>query len=147
MQHHASSSPWGCFLSPAYIPKVTTGLAENNGSLLPGLWLQSPAGWTMRTGISCRIYPCIKYGTIFYLYLNREAVLWWGLTPCSSLYFTATSLASGADLTTVDRQWVLKEYPNQQTTWNIAETEKQEEMWSDWFDGVIVTWGVNLTVN
>jgi len=31
---------------------VTAGLAESNGSLPPGLWLTSPAGWLSRTGIS-----------------------------------------------------------------------------------------------
>jgi len=31
---------------------VTAGLAESNGSLLPGLWRTSPAGWLPRTGIS-----------------------------------------------------------------------------------------------
>jgi len=31
---------------------VTAGLAESNGSLPPGLWLRSPAGWLPRTGIS-----------------------------------------------------------------------------------------------
>ena len=31
---------------------VTVGLAESNGSLPPGLWLTSPAGWLPRTGIS-----------------------------------------------------------------------------------------------
>ena len=33
---------------------VTAGLAESNGSLPPGLWLTSPAGWLPRTGISSR---------------------------------------------------------------------------------------------
>jgi len=28
------------------------GLAESNGSLPPGFWLQSPAGWLPRNGIS-----------------------------------------------------------------------------------------------
>jgi len=28
--------------------KVTAGLAESNGSLPPGLWLMSPAGWLSR---------------------------------------------------------------------------------------------------
>jgi len=32
--------------------EVTAGLAENNGSLPPSLWLRSPAGWLPRTGIS-----------------------------------------------------------------------------------------------
>ena len=31
---------------------VTADLAESNGSLLPGLWLTSPAGWLPWTGIS-----------------------------------------------------------------------------------------------
>jgi len=31
---------------------VTTGLAESNGSLPPGLRLTSPVGWLPRTGIS-----------------------------------------------------------------------------------------------
>jgi len=32
--------------------EVTAGVAESNGSLPPGLWLRSPAGWLPRTGIS-----------------------------------------------------------------------------------------------
>jgi len=32
--------------------KLVAGLAESNGSLLPGLWLKSPAGWLPRIGIS-----------------------------------------------------------------------------------------------
>jgi len=36
------------------ITRVTTGLAESDGSLPPRLWLTSPAGWlTARTRISC----------------------------------------------------------------------------------------------
>jgi len=34
------------------VAEVTSGLAEGNGSLPPGLWLTSPAGWLRRTGIS-----------------------------------------------------------------------------------------------
>ena len=42
---------------------VTAGLAESNGSLLPGLWLTSPAGWLPRTGISSgTIRSVIEYG-------------------------------------------------------------------------------------
>ena len=44
------------------IAGVTAGLAESNGSLLPGLWLTSPAGWLPRTGISsgtvCSVIEC-----------------------------------------------------------------------------------------
>ena len=34
------------------VVRVTAGLVESNGSLPPGLWLTSPAGWLSRTGIS-----------------------------------------------------------------------------------------------
>ena len=34
------------------VARVTAGLAESNGSLPPGLWLTSPAGWLPRTGIN-----------------------------------------------------------------------------------------------
>ena len=40
---------------------VTAGLAESNGSLLPGLWLTSPAGWLPRTG-SRTLCSVIEYG-------------------------------------------------------------------------------------
>ena len=36
------------------VARVTAGLAESNGSLPPGLWITSPAGWLLRTGISSR---------------------------------------------------------------------------------------------
>jgi len=41
-------------LVPAFlrVARVTAGQAESNGSLPPGLWLTSPAGWLPRTGIS-----------------------------------------------------------------------------------------------
>jgi len=39
------------------------GLAESNGSLPPGLWLTSPAGWLPRTGISSgTLRSVIEYG-------------------------------------------------------------------------------------
>jgi len=42
---------------------VTAGLAESNGSLPPGLWLTSPAGWLPRTGISSgTLRSVIEYG-------------------------------------------------------------------------------------
>ena len=43
--------------------RVTAGLAESNGSLPPGLWLTSPAGWLPRTGISSKtLRSAIEYG-------------------------------------------------------------------------------------
>ena len=48
------------------VGKVSTGVAESNGSLPPGLWLRSPVGWLPRTGISSgTLYACFEYGTIF----------------------------------------------------------------------------------
>ena len=35
---------------------VTAGLAESNGSLPPGLWLTSPAGWLQRTLVHTHFY-------------------------------------------------------------------------------------------
>jgi len=48
------------------VARVTAGLAESNGSLPPGLWLTSPAGWLPRTVISFGTLPSvIKYGLPF----------------------------------------------------------------------------------
>jgi len=45
------------------VARVTAGLAESNGSLPPGLWLMSPAGWLPRTGISSgTLRSVIEYG-------------------------------------------------------------------------------------
>ena len=45
---------------------VTAGLAESNGSLPPGLWVASPAGWLPRTGISSGTQrSVIEYGLPF----------------------------------------------------------------------------------
>ena len=42
---------------------VTAGLAESNGSLPPGLWVTSPAGWLPRTRISSgTLRSVIEYG-------------------------------------------------------------------------------------
>ena len=42
---------------------VIAGLAESNGSIPPGLWLTSPAGWLPRTGISSgTLRSVIEYG-------------------------------------------------------------------------------------
>jgi len=45
------------------VARVTADLAESNGSLPPGLWLTSPAGWLPRTGISSgTLRSVIEYG-------------------------------------------------------------------------------------
>jgi len=54
--------------------EVIAGMAGSSGSLPPGLWLRSPAGWLPRTGISWgtlrsfgvwRIFRILEYGTTF----------------------------------------------------------------------------------
>ena len=45
------------------VATVTAGPVESNGSLPPGLWLMSPAGWLPRTGISSgTLRSVIEYG-------------------------------------------------------------------------------------
>ena len=43
------------------VARVTAGQADSNGSLPPGLWLTSPAGWLPRTGIISET-SVIEYG-------------------------------------------------------------------------------------
>ena len=55
---------------------VTAGLAESNGSLPPGLWLTSPAGWLPRTGISSgTLRSVIEYGLPFVPLLMCSSIL------------------------------------------------------------------------
>ena len=47
------------------VARVTAGLPGSNGSLPPGLWLTSPAGWLPRTGISSgTLRSVIEYGLL-----------------------------------------------------------------------------------
>jgi len=68
---------------------VPAGLAESNGSLPPGLWLTSPAGWLPRTGIrSGTLRSVIEYGLHFYRTSSRtldSGRLQWlpAMTECS----------------------------------------------------------------
>ena len=50
--------------------EVTAGLAESNGSLPPGLWLPSPAGWLPSTGISSGTLRSLQVWYYIYLYLT-----------------------------------------------------------------------------
>ena len=48
------------------VARVTAGLAESYGSLPPGLWLTSPAGWLPRTRISSgTLHLAVEYGLPF----------------------------------------------------------------------------------
>jgi len=52
---------------------VTAGLVESNGSLSPGLWLTSPAGWLLKTWISSgTIRSVIEYGLCLPFYPTSE---------------------------------------------------------------------------
>jgi len=75
------------------VARVTAGLAESNGSLLPGLWLTSRAGWLPRTVISSgTLCFALKYGLPFFTcckshshvrdYISRAA-LWSEMVPVS----------------------------------------------------------------
>ena len=54
--------------------EVTVSLVESNGSLPPGLWLRSPAGWLPRTGISSRTIRSFRVWD--YLYRQSSEVHW-----------------------------------------------------------------------
>jgi len=61
--HHASVHQAAKLVAALLrVAKVTAGLAEINSSLLPGLWLTSPAGWLPRTGTSGTLCSAIEYG-------------------------------------------------------------------------------------
>jgi len=65
---------------------VTAGLAESNGSLPPGLWLTTPAGWLQRTGISSgTLRSVIEYGLPLPLLLcmhSNTPIHWHELHAC-----------------------------------------------------------------
>jgi len=48
------------------VARVTAGLAESNGSLPPGLWLTSPAGWLPKTRISSETLCSVLKMTLKY---------------------------------------------------------------------------------
>ena len=55
------------------VAAVTAGLAESNGSLPPGLWLTSPAGWVPSTRISSgTLRLAIEYGLPTFLTADRR---------------------------------------------------------------------------
>jgi len=65
---------------------VTADLAESNGSsLLPGLWVTSPAGWLPRTGISSgTLRSVIEYGLPLPFYVNKTEKIGWTWTNTNS---------------------------------------------------------------
>jgi len=75
---------------------VTAGLAESNGSIPPGLWLTSRAGWLPRTGIrSGTLRPVIEYGLPLLLLFapsteHRRRLSWWSQRKRITLAVTQT---------------------------------------------------------
>jgi len=59
-----------------WVARVSAGLAESNGSLPPGLWLASPAGWLPRTGISSGTLRSIG-NWVWATFIHRRIVLSW----------------------------------------------------------------------
>ena len=66
--HRASVHPAAKLVAALLrVAGVTAGLAESSGSLPPGLWFMSPAGWLPRTGISSgTLRSIIQYGLTFF---------------------------------------------------------------------------------
>ena len=52
--------------------EVTLGVAQSNGSLPPGLWLRSPAGWLPRTGISSGTYDLFRVWDYLYVFVSHN---------------------------------------------------------------------------
>ena len=95
---------------------VTAGLVESNGSLPPGLWLTSLAGWLPRTGISSgTLRSAIEYGLAFLLctvglmYTQAATLLcsmpawcWWYMEPVIIGNYTWNTTAVVADTIIAD---------------------------------------------
>ena len=78
-------------------------MAESNGSLPPGIWLTSPAGWLPRTGISSgTLRSKIEYGILLPIFTSKS-------TSHSTLVQIRLSLAWGARIRqpTVERRKVI----------------------------------------
>ena len=71
-----STTHWKLVAVVLRVARVTAGLTESNGSLLPGLWLMSPAGWLPRTGISSgTLCSVIEHGLPL-LFLRTPSGAW-----------------------------------------------------------------------
>jgi len=75
---------------------VTAGLAESNGSLLPGLWLSSPPGLLPRTGISSgTLRSVIEYGLPLPFYRHSMQSRVCGTVRCLSVCLSTAAVACG----------------------------------------------------
>jgi len=80
---HRASVHQAAKLVPALlrVAGVTAGLAKSNGSLPPGLWLASPAGWLPRTGNRDQLWNPTVWATFTLPYMS------WNLTDVASIGF------------------------------------------------------------
>ena len=86
--------------------EVTAGLAESNGSLPPGLWLTSPAGWLPRTGISSgTLRSVIEYTGYLYRLLLNTGKLGLGIMFTTRLSGLLLAPSSAAYRPIDDRSW------------------------------------------
>ena len=77
---------------------VTAGQAESNGSLPPGLWLTSPAGWQTRSGISSgTLRSVIEYGLPFFTNAGKKQTMKTHLTA-SLAHASMTSCWDGGPI-------------------------------------------------
>jgi len=125
---------------------VTAGLAESNGSLPPGLWLTSPAGWLPRTGITSgtlRSVGLIEYGLPlpFLLYTRR-----WTLNRMANARYSNFDVAcikyakfffSNRVVSELNHAWVwikFKEFPHipvfRRVATRVLHTVEHRSSWS-----------------
>jgi len=84
--------------SPLKGCEVTADLAESNGSLPPGLWLTSPAGWLQRTGISSgTLRSAVEYllPLLFYWWIQSFGVF----SVWPMFVFSSVSISQGSVVT------------------------------------------------
>jgi len=109
---HRASVHQAAKLVPALlrVAGVTAGLAKSNGSLPPGLWLASPAGWLPRTGNRDQLRNLTAWATFTLSYMS------WNLSNVSSIGFALkcelhartrgrTEFAGCSEMSNVQRFW------------------------------------------
>jgi len=127
------------------VARETAGPAESNGSLPPGLWFTSPAGWPPRTGISSgTLRSVIKYGrplpliyplpqtttTLYRIYYQQLVYSAISLTQLLQIYIQTHILQQAyiqINSTTVPRRWSHKGYSVKKD--RETHTQQQEKYW------------------
>jgi len=104
---------------------VTAGLRESNGSLPPGLWLMSPAGWLPRTGISSgTLRSAIEYGLPLPFFIPCHSAQTWRHAQ-NLQYVTCCNAATG--------HWAMS-HSCKQHTYNLVKTIGVLHLICSWMD-------------